>query len=506
LLKTELSVANRKDGVPEIGDPFHDPIAGQKWAEFHKATTAEIHNPVQRIVNMHQSERVWYYLGKTSTEARAQYTHEPRIHTHNPRSVFLDTVKPAPIPIAARQSSGAGYSTTPNYPLSAKVPIAQLKNSGRTEKPYVYKPKNTTQYQQLQSLYSQGLPWQNGIQALAPRPTGWSATQNSNGTESTPFQTTAGYKPLNTSQLPGMQSFFAGSQTTLSAQELLKKSIPSGIGSNSQSPSYGHKYDNSPRHENFYAEAESRYSAQTPHEYSQRYRTLTQATQPVHSTLQAHLAGPVTSYSNAHGVNSNGQSYSPTPTTSLSAAQHSAALASLRNLPTGLLPQSSGLAQMPFTPPSQRPEIQAVIPTTPTPPALMGAEKHIKRSETPLGDPSPSARSLIDPALSAVPLENGNNHRPALVHQTSSQFTQAIHQTQDAGIARFESLIKQLGAAGSMGTTNGAVTPPNGLAESVAGSSFDVKALIDRTPERPGYSPISVHGTGEDQDEDVKMG
>jgi len=85
---------NRTDGVPEMGDPFHDPNSGQKWAEFN--TAVEVHHPSQAKVDLSKENQLWYYLGKTSTEARAQYTEDLAQTRYNTKSNFLDTVNPVP--------------------------------------------------------------------------------------------------------------------------------------------------------------------------------------------------------------------------------------------------------------------------------------------------------------------------------------------------------------------------------------------------------------------------
>ncbi|KAF2084745.1 JmjC-domain-containing protein, partial [Saccharata proteae CBS 121410] len=107
-----LNARNQKDGPPEADDPFGDPAASQKWAEFHTCTAAEAKNPFQKKVDLSQPDQPWHYLGKTSTEARAQYTGDPKLTVHNPKSNFLDTVKPPPKQVQAivdRRSLGATY-------------------------------------------------------------------------------------------------------------------------------------------------------------------------------------------------------------------------------------------------------------------------------------------------------------------------------------------------------------------------------------------------------------
>ena len=121
-----------------MGDPFHDPNSEQKWAEWH--TAPEV---TQRLlkVDFSKENRLWYYLGKPSTEARPQYTEDPAKPRNNPKSSFLDTVKPPPPPVPA--------FNRPSYPTSYPIKPAPIAVPPRTpmqqqiqpNRPYQYKPK-----------------------------------------------------------------------------------------------------------------------------------------------------------------------------------------------------------------------------------------------------------------------------------------------------------------------------------------------------------------------------
>ena len=150
--QTAVSTQNQKDGPPEIGGPFHD-NAAFKWQEFNPVSKSECFNPVQAKVNLGKVDQLWFYLGKTSTEARAQYTHDLYMKTHNLKSNFLDTVKPPPPPIQHidRRPSNAMYPNGANVQAlngamtsSRHAQIQPLIRS--TERPYEYKPKIPLQY------------------------------------------------------------------------------------------------------------------------------------------------------------------------------------------------------------------------------------------------------------------------------------------------------------------------------------------------------------------------
>lgn len=138
-----LDITNRTDGVPEMGDTFHDPNSEHKWAEWN--TAPEVTRRVAKV-DFSKENRLWYYLGKPSTEAKPQYTEDPARPRNNPKSNFLDTVKPPPpaIPTFHRQSYPASYPLKPAPPHMAQrgtmMPLQIAPAGGR---PYQYKPKDT---------------------------------------------------------------------------------------------------------------------------------------------------------------------------------------------------------------------------------------------------------------------------------------------------------------------------------------------------------------------------
>jgi hypothetical protein len=135
-----LDITNRTDGVPDIGDPFHDPHSEQKWAEWNTAPGVTRRTAK---VDFSKENQLWYYLGKSSTEARPQYTEDPAKQRNNPKSSFLDTVKPPPPPVPAfvQRSYPAAYPLKP-APITVppRTPQQQLQPAGR---PYQYRPKET---------------------------------------------------------------------------------------------------------------------------------------------------------------------------------------------------------------------------------------------------------------------------------------------------------------------------------------------------------------------------
>ncbi|XDG03536.1 hypothetical protein ABKA04_003151 [Annulohypoxylon sp. FPYF3050] len=109
--------------LPRADAPFVD---GFTWAEFN---ACECTNALQAKVDLAKDNQIWYYLGKTSTEARAQYTDDPERPKHNPKSNFLETIpRPAPPAVQFRRSTFS--LQTPNT------------TAGKSDKPYQYKPRD----------------------------------------------------------------------------------------------------------------------------------------------------------------------------------------------------------------------------------------------------------------------------------------------------------------------------------------------------------------------------
>ncbi|CAG8982063.1 hypothetical protein HYALB_00008790 [Hymenoscyphus albidus] len=143
--KASLNTSKRQaDDIPRAEDPF---VEGHTWAEFnHEKINL---NPYQVKIDFTKETQIWFYLGKTSTEARAQYTEDPRIPRHNTKGNFLDTI-PKPVIAAPRQSYAASYpsnakNSTPT-PIRPPAKVLPAKTD-RLEKPYVYKPREQPRHE-----------------------------------------------------------------------------------------------------------------------------------------------------------------------------------------------------------------------------------------------------------------------------------------------------------------------------------------------------------------------
>ncbi|KAM3510865.1 hypothetical protein MY11210_005468 [Beauveria gryllotalpidicola] len=108
--RNRLNAKRQDDDKPRKDDEFAE---GYTWAEFNLYD--EVVNKNQVKVDFGKPDQMWHYLGKSSTEAKAQYTEDVAIQRHNPAGNFLDTIPKPPKPVAApkykqyRQGMPSGY-------------------------------------------------------------------------------------------------------------------------------------------------------------------------------------------------------------------------------------------------------------------------------------------------------------------------------------------------------------------------------------------------------------
>jgi hypothetical protein len=125
--KSQTTTEDPLNDAPKTDDPFCDPNGLYKWAEFH--TVKLPRNPAQVKINFLKPRTLWYYLGKTSTEAKAQYTGDPKKKFNDLAANFLESVKPVvtAIPTPLRRSYPASYPTGVNQNAhnAARVTYAQ---------------------------------------------------------------------------------------------------------------------------------------------------------------------------------------------------------------------------------------------------------------------------------------------------------------------------------------------------------------------------------------------
>ncbi|KAI6710200.1 hypothetical protein JHW43_007278 [Diplocarpon mali] len=170
--KESLNTTKRQvDDLPRADDPF---VEGCTWAEFKCENINR--NPAQVKVDFSKENQTWFYLGKNSTDAKAQFTEDPAKPRHNPKGHFLDTI-PKPTPAVPRKSYAASFPSKPNPNVSSNshTPIRPSQSSARPsenlnrpDKPYIYKPRNSSEmYSVDQKAYRDQ---QNFLQRSTPAP------------------------------------------------------------------------------------------------------------------------------------------------------------------------------------------------------------------------------------------------------------------------------------------------------------------------------------------------
>ncbi|KAK4179470.1 hypothetical protein QBC36DRAFT_287564 [Triangularia setosa] len=148
--KQEINAKRAVDEVPRKNDEFG---TGLVWAEFHTSDT--IKNRQQVKIDFAKENQVWHYLGKTSTEAKAQYTENLARPEHNLKSNFLDSIpKPVsvvPVPLLPQQPKRTYSAATfpGQIPFAGSFPTISHNGTSlgplapKQPKPYTYKPKSS---------------------------------------------------------------------------------------------------------------------------------------------------------------------------------------------------------------------------------------------------------------------------------------------------------------------------------------------------------------------------
>ena len=145
--------ANSDDPKPK--DPFGDPDGKFRWEEFDSCKA--VRNPAQVKIDIGKPGKLWYYLGKSSTEAKAHYTADIAIQQNDQTANFLESVRIASVVAAAAKPPAQRVSYPASYPSAvnhqngpnaarpganvrgpqAKIPTTQYTKPAATkERPY----------------------------------------------------------------------------------------------------------------------------------------------------------------------------------------------------------------------------------------------------------------------------------------------------------------------------------------------------------------------------------
>jgi hypothetical protein len=217
--KESLNTSKRQaDDLPRAEDPF---VEGHTWAEFNREAIPI--NPHQVKVDISREGQTWFYLGKTSTEAKAQYTENPSVKRHNPKGNFLDTI-PKTVIAVPRQSFPASYPTnaknsTPTPirpPTRPSMPTYPSSGSLKQDKPYEYKPREAYR------IDPQAFHLQQTFVRSAPQPYSFGTDPRYKAPESSSPSASIGYPHSGNNLTPqvstgGHQNQFRTSQSSLSA-------------------------------------------------------------------------------------------------------------------------------------------------------------------------------------------------------------------------------------------------------------------------------------------------
>jgi len=132
--RNTLQTRNLEFGPPQVDDVFGDARYPYRWAEFR--TGSEPRNSSQVAVNLSKTNQMWHYLGKTSTEAKAQFTEDPALPRHNIAGNFLETVRPVTA-VVKRELLGSGVPSGMTYhPLNSGTTAVRSQNQTIAQQPY----------------------------------------------------------------------------------------------------------------------------------------------------------------------------------------------------------------------------------------------------------------------------------------------------------------------------------------------------------------------------------
>ena len=134
--------ANNDD--PKPNDPFGDLDSNLRWEEFDSRKA--FRNPAQVKIDIDKPRKLWYYLGKSSTEAKAHYTANPAIQQNDPTANFLESVRIASVAAAAAKIPAQRVSYSATYPSGSNYQ-SSLSGSSPGTNVHVQQPKTfATQY------------------------------------------------------------------------------------------------------------------------------------------------------------------------------------------------------------------------------------------------------------------------------------------------------------------------------------------------------------------------
>ncbi|KAL8991613.1 MAG: hypothetical protein Q9177_000016 [Variospora cf. flavescens] len=133
--KSRDTVDDASSDTPKADQPFSDRSSVHTWSEFH--TCRAIRNPAQMKIDLSMPKQLWFYLGKTSTETRAQFTGDLAKPVNDADANFLERVRPRPpAHVATRPIQRKSFPAT--YPAGINIHAA---NAVGISRQYQQKPQ-----------------------------------------------------------------------------------------------------------------------------------------------------------------------------------------------------------------------------------------------------------------------------------------------------------------------------------------------------------------------------
>lgn len=137
--EVRTTIDPRQREYPITREPFCGSDGPYTWAEFRTATVPRVREQVS--VDITKPNVFWYYIGSTSTEARAQYTEDPRNPRHNIEGDFLKKTPSFRSTAAPSQRRSLPASYPASHPKPHAAPTLPATSSGQTGATLVVAPR-----------------------------------------------------------------------------------------------------------------------------------------------------------------------------------------------------------------------------------------------------------------------------------------------------------------------------------------------------------------------------
>ncbi|KAL8912633.1 MAG: hypothetical protein Q9171_002358 [Xanthocarpia ochracea] len=148
LEKSRDSTDDVSSETPKANQKFCDPKGVHVWSEFH--TCRAIRNPTQTKIDLSRRKQLWFYLGKKSTETKAQFTGDLAKRENDPEANFLESVKPPP-PVYVPPPPVQRKALPASYPPGVNIHAA---NAAGISKQYQQRPASKSQTSTRERPYS----------------------------------------------------------------------------------------------------------------------------------------------------------------------------------------------------------------------------------------------------------------------------------------------------------------------------------------------------------------